>query len=389
MARTLDVIRRSERDENTTVVPTEYARAPTYKNPPGAVALKILHAMIDHAAAAIDDDTHWHEMPLHDVIRKTDIGHLTAQEADHQLDEIVSLHLSYWRYDVQSRDTVVERGVVVQHAKIRLPDDRENRPVSVLWRFGSIFADIARTSDFYTLLDNNVIWTLRSRYAIALYQHITALSGQRKRSMTYTIDELRNVLGVLPNRLMAYKDLNTRAIKPAIEQINDCPAARWRLALTTQKRRRTIQDVTITWEPKEALIQPELPLEPATESAPDAAADTHAGTRRPPRSSAFPATVSIKETRWGAIARELANGYDVEKVADDYRAWCGSSGIPLDKRGSERRFRTFCAGYAENQSKPRAKRNGQAEYGYDGPSQQQIDRIEAIKREVDAKYVSD
>ena len=385
MAKTLEAIRRTERNPDTTAVPTEYARAPTYKNPPGALALKILHAMINHAGVAIDDDTTWHEMSLRDAIREIAIGHLTTDEADAQLTEITGLQLSYWLYDVRSRETVVSRGVVVQHAEIRLPDEQDRRPVRIRWRFGSIFAQIARTSDFYTLLENKIIWGLRSRYAIALYQHISALSGQRNRSVTYTIDELRAVLGVLPHRLLAYKDLNTRAIKPAIEQINACTAARWRLTVELHKRRRSVRSVTIAWEPREEETQPELAFD--APAAPDSdATDTSASGPPPARAPAFPGAGSIKDTAWGEIAVELVQGYDADTVADDYRTWCRSSGIPLDKRGGKRRFRTFCAGYADNQSKPRKKPGKQADYGYDGPSQDQIDRIEAIKREVDARF---
>ena len=60
---------------------------------------------------------------------------------------------------------------------------------------------------------------------------------------------------------------------------------------------------------------------------------------------------------------------------------------PTSDLSLERRFRVFCVGYTENQSKPRAKRSSQADYGYDGSSQEQVDRIEEIKRQVDAKYV--
>ena len=269
--------------------------------------------------------------------------------------------------------------------RIRLPDEQDRRPVRIRWRFGSIFAQIARTSDFYTLLDNKIIWGLRSRYAIALYQHISALSGQRNRSVTYTIDELRAVLGVLPHRLLAYKDLNTRALKPAIEQINACTAARWRLTVELHKRRRSVQSVTIAWEPKEEETQPELAFD--APAAPDSDATATSASGPPPaRAPAFPGAGSIKDTAWGAIAVELVQGYDADTVAEDYRAWCRSSGIPLDKRGGERRFRTFCAGYADNQSKPREKPAKQADYGYDGPSQEEVDRIEAIKREVDATF---
>ena len=364
MAKTLDAIRRSRKTEGTTAVPTGYARAPTYKNPPGAVPLKILHAMIDHAGTDIQDDAVWHEMPLREAIRTTSIHHISAEQADEYLDELEALRLSFWRYDVKSRNTVIERGVVVQHAMIHLPDNKRDQ-ATIRLRFGSIFCQLARTSDFYTLLQNKVIWALRSRYAIALYQHIAALSGQRHPKAVYLVEEVREILGVPEGKLRSYKDLHARAIKPAVEQVNSCPTVRWTVAYRAVRRGRGVQRIVFEWAPRDPSAQALLPLSLDDQAEPEHAPGRNTGTvtagdtnetqelRTP--AEAFPAKGSIVGTAWAAIVSEHANGYDADWVANDYRRWCANAGIPLDKRGGVKRFTTFCAGYAQNQSKPRAK----------------------------------
>ena len=52
-----DVARRRLHDPDAVIVPTEYAHAPAYRNPPGATALKMLHAMIDYASWRLDLST--------------------------------------------------------------------------------------------------------------------------------------------------------------------------------------------------------------------------------------------------------------------------------------------------------------------------------------------
>ena len=374
MGKTLKRIKQQRSRKTESVVPTEYARAPAFRHPPGAVALKLLIEMIHHAGPDMGDPHKWHELPFAQLRQVAGVSRLTAEEADHYLSDLVTYQVGYWIYDINKKATRVRRGVVVHDAEITFAGKTEpehaNAPNVVRWLFGHTFCEVAQSSDFWTSIDRSVVRVLRSRYAIALYQHLCSLAGLKHPSITLTVDELREILGVPPGRLAAFKDLNGQALKPALCEVN--AHSRWIVTSTLIKRQRSVVAVELAWTARAG-----------PEALPAATADSPA----PAVSDSFPASGTIRDSAWGAIARELANGYDVDKVADDYRAWCGSSGIPLDKRGGERRFRTFCAGYAENQSKPRAKRSSQADYGYDGPSQEQVDRIEAVKREVDAKYV--
>ena len=375
MAKTLNRIKQRGPHNTEAVVPTEYARAPAFRHPPGAVALKLLIEMIHHAGPDMGDPHKWHELPFAALRQVAGVSRLSAQEADKHLADLVTYQVGYWIYDLQKKTTRVRRGVVVHDAEItfagKTEPDQPNAPKVVRWLFGNTFCEVAQSSDFWTSIDRSVVRILRSRYAIALYQHLCSLAGLKKPSITLTVDELREILGVPPGRLAAFKDLHGQALKPALREVN--AHSRWIVSTTFVKRQRSVVAIELAWT---ARAGPEaLPV--ASDSPAPAVTDS------------FPASGSIGDSPWGAIARKLAGGHDVEKVADDYRTWCGSSGIPLDKRGGERRFRTFCAGYAENQSRPSAKLSSQADYGYDGPSQEQIDRIEAVKREVDAKYVSD
>ena len=356
--RTLEAIRRRQNDRANAIVPTEYARAPTYRNPPGATALKILHAMIDHAGASIDDHTTWHEMPLRSVIGVANLRHLSAQDADEHLSELNALQLSYWVFDVQRRKTIVSRGVVVERAEIHIPEDRASEAVIIRWRFGSIFTEIARSSHFYTLLANNVIWSLRSRYAIALFHHISGLSGQRNRSVRLTIPELRDVLGVVPKKLQSFKDLNARALKPAIDQINDCEYARWTLNATIHKRARKVHAVEIAWTPRNAEAQQEFVLDDEEQVA--------AATPQPAEPPPFPADGRIADTAWGQAARAHAPGHDPDRVGHDFSRWIRNKGGRLDAPEITASFETFAKGYDAVQG-----RNQPAPAGWDGPAERE------------------
>ncbi|MCY4431334.1 MAG: replication initiation protein [Rhodospirillales bacterium] len=374
MGKTLSRIQRLRDRDDGTVVPTEYARAPAYRNPPGAVALKLLIEMMHHAGSDMGDPSKWHELPLAHLRQFAGVSRLSAQEADGHLADLVAYQVGYWIYDIQKKTTRVRRGVVVHDAEITFPGkaepDEPNAPKVVRWLFGHTFCEVAQNSDFWTSIDRSVVRILRSRYAIALYQHICSLAGLKNPSIRHTVQELREILGVPPGRLTAFKDLNGQALKPALREIN--AHSRWVVTPTFVKRQRSVVAVELTWT---ARAGPDVP--PAIGAGP-----------APVDIGSFPTAGGIHDSAWGAIARELAPEYPVDKVADDYRSWCASSGIPLDKRGGERRFRTFCAGYADNQSKPRKQAGREAGYGYDGPSQEEVDRIEAIKREVDARFAS-
>ena len=66
MAKTISVISDRSFDETKTVIPAEYARGLYVKNPPGALALKLMHMMISKAGGALAEPRQ-HELRLADL----------------------------------------------------------------------------------------------------------------------------------------------------------------------------------------------------------------------------------------------------------------------------------------------------------------------------------
>ena len=328
VGRTIQIVRERKNDRHVTVVPTEYARAPTYRNPPGAAALKILHALIEEAGESIGVPLAWHEMPLKKAVSESKIRHLTAEDADHHLTELKDVQLSYWVFDVRHRKTIVSRGGVIDRAEIHIPKDR-TEPVMIRWVFGSMFVEIARTSNFYTLIDNNAVWSLRSRYAISLFLYISALSGQRKRRARFSIQELRDVLGVPAKRLQRFNDLNARALKRAVTDINACPYSRWNVEATPIKVHRQVTAVEISWQ----LRQPDRGQREL---------DFGDG---PGVLDAFPPDGAVRDTPWEAIARDGAPASDPDQVGRDFARWIRKKKGSLSARNIAGSFRTFARGY--------------------------------------------
>lgn len=79
-----------------------------------------------------------------------------------------------------------------------------------------------------------------------LFQHITSLINlQFINEKTFSIPELRALLGVTEGKLEAFGHLNARAIQPAIEEINHL--SRFTLKATPKKIGRTVVGITISW----------------------------------------------------------------------------------------------------------------------------------------------
>jgi plasmid replication initiation protein len=82
-------------------------------------------------------------------------------------------------------------------------------------------AELLKDSTIFAKLDLEVMRGFSSKYAFSLYE---AISRRLRQRYVFTeelsISELRELLGVEPNKLTAYKSLKARAIDPAVEEVN-------------------------------------------------------------------------------------------------------------------------------------------------------------------------
>ena len=111
---------------------------------------------------------------------------------------------------------------------------------------------MAAESNHWAILDRQTVFHLGSKYSVLMFQHVASLVNlDRVQSKTFTVPELRALLGVTAGKLDRFADLNARAIQPSIAEINQL--SRLTLTATPNKIGRTVASVTIGWQVKDDL----------------------------------------------------------------------------------------------------------------------------------------
>lgn len=245
MGKTVEVAADRGFDQTKTVVPAEVARGIYIENPPGAQALKLMHLLISIAGGRMADDVQ-HELRMADMktiegMRNHDRASLRAL--------FVELRGAVIAYD-KSDERAEIIGGFLDEARI---DYRHEASGDLLlkWWFGRTFRRIAEESNHWAILDRQTVFSLSSKYAILLFQHVASLANlHRVSSKMFTVMELRALLGVPVGKLDRFADLHRRAIQSAVDEINQI--SRLNLTATPRKVGRTVVSVEISWAVKGA-----------------------------------------------------------------------------------------------------------------------------------------
>ena len=228
-------------------------------------------------------------------------------------------------------------GGLLDHAILNRKD-----PISgdtlLSWFFGRMFLDMAENSNHWAILDRQTVFHLSSKYSVLLFQHVASLANlNRMNAKTFTVPELRALLGVPEGKLSRFSNLNTWALKPAIDEINHL--SRLNLTVTPKKIGRTVASVTIGWQVKDDPTPAKRELQghsAGRKARRDGSTETVA--------VAFPATGGITYSpHWIEIKRAAGCNRDNSLIAADFRRFCDAKGIRLDAHNIEELFSSFCA----------------------------------------------
>ncbi|WP_347268682.1 replication initiation protein [Paracoccus sp. (in: a-proteobacteria)] len=332
MGKTLDVARDRAFDRTATVLPAEVARGVYMRNAPSLQALKLMHLMIGTAGGRMADEVQ-HELRLSDIrqiegMRNHDRASLTPL-----FQELAAAVLTHDDPEKQ----VVTIGGLLDEARIDYRHEVSG-DLLVTWWFRRTFRRMAAESNHWAILDRQTVFHLGSRYSVLLFQHIASLVNlDHITAKTFSIPELRAVLGIPEGKLARFSHLNDRVIKHAIAEINQL--SRLTLTATPNKIGRTVASVTIGWQVKDDLAPAKRELQ------------GHSAGRKARRNGSaetvarsFPATGGIEfDQHWRDLKRAAGCSMDNTMIADKFRAWCAGKGLALDARNIEQAFSSFCA----------------------------------------------
>lgn len=328
MAKTLQVAADRAFDESKTILPAEYARGIYMQNPPSLRAMKLMHLLIAKAAGRMADDVK-HELVLAEIRRVEGMAHHDRESLRGLFEELRSAVLTYDKVEAKQ----LHVGGLIDHAVIDY-NGEEHGEVVAAWYFARLFRDMAANSNHWAIIDRQTVFHLTSKYSLLLFQHISSLTAMsRVSAKSFSVEDLRAVMGVEAGKMERFSNLNQRVLQPAIAEINQL--SRFTLTANPKKVGRWVKSVEITWALK-ANVAPAKAELATSKVGRKARRD---GTAEE-MSQAFPATGSIRFTRWEPIARGVALHPmpDLELLTHKFRSFCDGRGISLSAVGIEKTF---------------------------------------------------
>lgn len=332
MGKTVQVAADRAYDQSKTVLPAEVARGTYMQNPPGLAALKLMHLLIAKAGGRMGEDVE-HRVRLSEVrgvegLRNHDRASLAPLFAE--LQAAVLIH-----DDTEKKRLTI--GGLLDIAEVDYRDELSGDLV-ISWYFSRMFTRAAAASNHWAILDRQTVFHLGSKYSLLLFQHIASLAKlDQVASKTFTVAELRSVLGVQPGKLERFANLNARAIQPAIAEINQL--SRLTLTATPRKVGRTVASIEIAWAVKDDPSETRRELS-ASQIGRKARRD---GTAEEVAAE-FPETGGIAYSpRWRDLKRAAGCNMDDSLIAANFRRFLKERGITRNAANIEKLFSDFCA----------------------------------------------
>ena len=116
------------------------------------------------------------------------------------------------------------------------------------YKFTEELAGLLKDSTIFAKLDLEVMRAFSSRYAFSLYEAIARRIRMRKFTETISVGDLREMLGVEEGKLTAYKNLKSRAIDPAVTEVNAITP--YQVSILPQKKGRKVVGFQMGWNVK-------------------------------------------------------------------------------------------------------------------------------------------
>jgi hypothetical protein len=308
-------------------------------------AAKLLHLLIKEAGSKAVDDVE-HRVP---VAALNTSMHLTLNEFISTVKELMFVQLGLRA--VNERTGVPELYFdPLIHSVSRTDSDDDTAMVG--YRLSNTLRRVMKDSVHWAILSRQAVMAFESRYALRLYELVSLRINLTRNAEKFTIDNLRDKLGVPAGKLLKWDAFNRKALGPAIAEVNQLSG--FIVAATPYKSGRSVAGVTLTWSiaptPERVKVQRELESSRVGRSVRrDGSLDkvidllpVQAVTRE---AVTFPRQGGIAYSSWAELARSNlppSNRPDIDHVAERFRNFCSRKGILLNSPKIEVTFVSFC-----------------------------------------------
>lgn len=173
---------------------------------------RILNLLIEHAGAAIATEED-HRIPMSYLRGRHKGGERVKDSITRLMSTIV---------EVPTKDKngkrATRRGQFL--ADTTATDDESDPNGEVRYSFSKTMREVVSRSSYWGRLKAYVICSFQCKYALALYEGLCLRENLRISEQDISVEDFRQLIGVPPGKLSAFKHLRERAINPAVEEVN-------------------------------------------------------------------------------------------------------------------------------------------------------------------------
>src|SRR5438270_739002 len=174
---------------------------------------RVLNLLIENAGPGIAED-HDHYIAMCRLRRETHKG------GERVKDSILRLMGTIVEVPTKDRRGNPATKRLALLASTTTTDDEDNPTGEVAYSFHKDLREILQQSQHWGRIKAYVMFAFSSKYSLCLYEFLCLRGNLRRNTEVLTLEDLREMLGVEAGKLPGFPQLNQKAIKPAVEEIN-------------------------------------------------------------------------------------------------------------------------------------------------------------------------
>ncbi len=130
--------------------------------------------------------------------------------------------------------------------------DSPDRPAGVLtYSFDKRLVEVLKSSTIWGKISIPVLMAFTSKYAVSLYENAAQFANLEFKSFAdYSLDEFRDMLGVLPGQYKTFGELNKHVLKPVLAEVN--ALAPFTMSVLPTKQGKKVTGIRLSWWKKDS-----------------------------------------------------------------------------------------------------------------------------------------
>ena len=179
--------------------------------------------------------------PVHKVLKASLRG---SHQSNDRLDEAFDKLMGAWA-KIRARDPQTGRMATFRVHLLGTNKVEDRDDGYFYYTFPPDLLAVIQQSKAWATIKTHIMYALRSKYSIRLYEMIERRIGLMKQHEEFTIDEFRALLGVPEGKLDRFAEFNKHCLKPALAEVNQLTD--FIVQVMAVKKGRAVEKLVVSW----------------------------------------------------------------------------------------------------------------------------------------------